>query len=193
MNLKTTILACLTFLAGIVIIITYASQQDRYAIFSQDKAIFVFDRKNATLNYCTANSCQLITPYVGAGESSGMLAGLPPQMAIIAGGPVMQPAPQQQGAVQTAPIVQPVSSPVSPQSSLQTSPVPAGMQPQQVVLTPTPAPAATAAAAKDAAAPAKDAEKPADDDNKDSSSDDSDSSKDDSSSEKDESSDSDNG
>jgi|GEM_PF-3014930 len=175
MNFKATILACVTFLTGIAIIITYASQQDRYAIFSQDKAIFVFDRKNATLNYCTANSCQLITPYVGTGEGSAMLAGLPPQMAIIAGGPVVQPAPQQQATVQTAPIVQPVPSPVSSQGSLQISPVPAGMKPQQVVLKPTPVPEPTAAATKDA-------EKPADDDNQDSSGD-SDSPKDDSSAE----------
>lgn len=83
MNFKATILACMTFLAGIAIIIMYASQQDRYAIFSQDKAIFVFDRKNATLNFCNEHACQLITPYAGengafpAAMINGTVAHLP--------------------------------------------------------------------------------------------------------------------
>jgi len=127
MNFKATILACMTFLAGIAIIITYASQQDRYAIFSQDKAIFVFDRKNATLNFCNDHACQLITPY--AGENGAM----PAQMAIMNGQPVTQAMMQQSGIMQMSQVAQPFMPQMTPQSSLQGTASPM-MQPQQVVL-----------------------------------------------------------
>lgn len=132
MNFKATMLACATFLAGIAIIITYASQQDRYAIFSQDKAIFVFDRKNATLNFCNDHACQLITPYVA---ENGVM---PSQMALMNGQPVTQAMMQQAGIIQMSQTAQPFVPQMSPQSSLQ---APAavqgmvgGMQPQQIVL-----------------------------------------------------------
>ncbi|MBY0462528.1 MAG: hypothetical protein K2Q34_05045 [Alphaproteobacteria bacterium] len=125
MNFKATILACITFLVGIAIIVMYASQQDRYAIFSQDKAIFVFDRKNATLNFCNEHACQLITPYVGENGA------LPPQM---------------------AQVIQPFMPQMAPQSSLQTPAVPTA-QPQQVVLMSAPQASAKSPAAAPAAAP----------------------------------------
>ena len=186
MNFKATILACMTFLAGIAIIITYASQQDRYAIFSQDKAIFVFDRKNATLNFCNDHACQLITPY--AGENGAM----PAQMAIMNGQPVTQAMMQQSGIMQMSQVAQPFMPQMTPQSSLQGTASPM-MQPQQVVLmansqaskapvpsgpapvapapvpsavaapAPVPAPAAAAAAAPAAADPAPAADAPAPD------------------------------
>jgi len=163
MNFKATILACMTFLAGIAIIIMYASQQDRYAIFSQDKAIFVFDRKNATLNFCNEHACQLITPY--AGENGAFPA------AMINGQPITQAMMQQSGIMQMAQVAQPFMSQMTPQTSLQ-APVSPMMQPQQVVLVTssqaskapapsaavpaaaTPAPAAAAPTADPAAAPA---------------------------------------
>ena len=126
MNFKATILACITFLVGIAIIVMYASQQDRYAIFSQDKAIFVFDRKNATLNFCNEHACQLITPYVGENGA------LPPQM---------------------AQVIQPFMPQMAPQSSLQTPAVPT-VQPQQVVLMFAPQASAKSPAAAPTAAPA---------------------------------------
>lgn len=155
MNFKATILACVTFLAGIAFVIMYASQQDRYAIFAQDKAIFVFDRKNATLNYCNDRACQLITPYVGENGT------MPAQMALFNG--------QQAGMMQMAQIAQPFMPQMAPQSSLQTPSVP--MQPQQQVVlvanpqimkapapaTPAAAPAAAPAPAPAAAAPAAEA------------------------------------
>jgi hypothetical protein len=130
MNIRSTVLACITFLVGIAIVITYVGQQDRYAIFSQDKAIFVFDRKNATLNYCTADNCQLITPHASGPEMAAAMSGIPSQMAIINGQPVMV-----QGVA--APMMT-TASQVGPQTSLQIM-LPAGMQPM----------VAAAAAAKD--------------------------------------------
>ena len=156
MNFKATILACMTFLAGIAIIIMYASQQDRYAIFSQDKAIFVFDRKNATLNFCNEHACQLITPY--AGENGAMI-----------NGQLITPAMMQQsGMMQMGQVAQPFMPQMTPQTSLQ-APVSPMMQPQQVVLmTPqqqaskAPAPAGVApAASAPAAAPAAESTAPA--------------------------------
>lgn len=145
MNFKATVLACMTFLAGIAFVIMYASQQDRYAIFAQDKAIFVFDRKNATLNYCNDHACQLITPYVG---ENGVM---PAQMAVLNG--------QQAGMMQMAQFAQPFMPQMAPQSSLQSPSMPM-QQPQQVVLVTNPqmlkasAPAAPAAPAPASAAPA---------------------------------------
>lgn len=142
MNIKSTILACVTFLVGIAIVITYVGQQDRYAIFSQDKAIFVFDRKNATLNYCTADNCQLITPNAGTPEMAAAMSGLPSQMAVINGQPVM---------VQASPMMPQQQAIVNPQiSSLQNVPVmmPAGMQPMMMA-----APAAPIVAKTSKAAP----------------------------------------
>ncbi|MBY0281382.1 MAG: hypothetical protein K2W94_04410 [Alphaproteobacteria bacterium] len=127
MNFKATILACATFLVGIAIIIMYASQQDRYAIFSQDKAIFVFDRKNATLNFCNEHSCQLITPYVGENGA------LPPQMAQV--------------------IQQPFMPQMAPQGSLQAPAVPMG-QAQQAVIVAVPQASSKPSAAAAPAAPA---------------------------------------
>lgn len=159
MNFKATVLACVTFLAGIAFVIMYASQQDRYAIFAQDKAIFVFDRKNATLNYCNDHACQLITPY--AGENGAM----PAQMAIMNG---------QAGVMQMAQIAQPFMPQMAPQSSLQAPAAPI-QQPQQVVLvaspqvmkaptTSAPAPVSAAPATAGAVTPAAEApaEAPAD-------------------------------
>ncbi len=142
MNIRSTILACVTFLIGIAIVISYVGQQDRYAIFSQDKAIFVFDRKNATLNYCTADNCQLITPHAGTPDMAAAMAGIPSQMAIINGQPVMVQASPMMAATQT----------MGPQSSLQNMPmmVPTGMQPMMVATSATPKTNAKADAKDDA-------------------------------------------
>ncbi len=130
MNIKSTIMACVTFLVGIAIVISYVGRQDRYAIFSQEKAIFVFDRQNATLNYCTANDCQLITPHATTPEMAAAMSGIPSQMAIINGQAVM---------VQAAPMAAAVPQVMGAQTSLQNVPMmmPQGMQPMMVATTPT--------------------------------------------------------
>lgn len=128
MNIRSTIMACVTFLVGIAIVISYVGRQDRYAIFSQEKAIFVFDRQNATLNYCTADNCQLITPHATTPEMAAAMSGIPSQMAIINGQAVM---------VQAAPMVA-APQVMGAQTSLQNVPVmlPQGMQPMMVATTP---------------------------------------------------------
>ena len=80
---KSTFFMCVTILLSVASFIVYSKDQNRYAIFPQDKSIFVFDKKNATINYCTAQSCQLITPHVMAEENKNVVPGLPSQAALI--------------------------------------------------------------------------------------------------------------
>ncbi|MCX7338600.1 MAG: hypothetical protein NTX76_04910 [Alphaproteobacteria bacterium] len=120
MGVKSTLIISVTVLLSISAVITYKSNnQDRYALFSQDKALFVFDQKNASLNYCTADNCQFIPTRPGTIDSASMLAGLPSQMGIINGQPVMQYGQQSTAAT-------------TPQYVMM--PQPAGTQQQMVMM-----------------------------------------------------------
>ena len=131
-SLKGTILGCITFLITVGIIITYFSQQDRYSLYSQEKGIFVFDRKTATLNYCDAQTCQMIRPNIPTQESEVVMAGisgLPGQSAVINGSisvssPVM--VPQQQGMMRS-------SMSTNQPMMMQQQPMTAMMQPAMLV------------------------------------------------------------
>lgn len=154
MNIRSTFLACITFLVAVGIYITYQGQQDRYAVFAQDKAIFVFDRKNATINYCTNESCQLITPHV-TDATNLVMGSMPAQTAMVA-----QSSPQQVATTIMAPLMPPQQTPVpsslqgaaiSQQQQQMMMAVPAGMQAQQVAM---PQPSTVTATPPVAAAPA---------------------------------------
>ena len=161
-SLKGTILGCITFLITVGVVITYFSQQDRYALYSQEKGIFVFDRKTATLNYCDAQTCQMIRPNIPMQESEVVMAGisgLPGQTAIVNGSiPVSAPAmvPQQQGIMRS-------SMATTPPMMMQQQPMTTMIQPVMPAQTVAAQPVAAAApAAPAAAAPAKPAADKAD-------------------------------
>lgn len=62
-SLKATLIYSLTTLILLASYIAYNSHQDRFTLLpiQADKSIYVFDRKNNTLNYCTSDSqCKLI-------------------------------------------------------------------------------------------------------------------------------------
>ena len=62
-SIKATLILSLTTLILLASYIAYNSHQDRFALLpiQADKSIYVFDRKNNTLNYCTSdNQCKLI-------------------------------------------------------------------------------------------------------------------------------------
>lgn len=62
-SLKATLIFSLTTLILLASYIAYNSHQDRFTLLpiQADKSIYVFDRKNNTLNYCTSDSqCKLI-------------------------------------------------------------------------------------------------------------------------------------
>jgi hypothetical protein len=62
-SVKATLILSLTTLILLASYIAYNSHQDRFALLpiQADKSIYVFDRKNNTLNYCTSdNQCKLI-------------------------------------------------------------------------------------------------------------------------------------
>ena len=80
---KSTFFMCVTILISVASFIVYSKDQNRYAIFPQDKSIFVFDKRNATINFCTAQNCQLITPHIMAEENKNVVPGLPSQAALI--------------------------------------------------------------------------------------------------------------
>ncbi|MDP5370055.1 MAG: hypothetical protein NWR39_00555 [Pseudomonadota bacterium] len=62
-SVKATLILSLTTLILLASYIAYNSHQDRFALLpiQADKSIYVFDRKNNTLNHCTSdNQCKLI-------------------------------------------------------------------------------------------------------------------------------------
>lgn len=83
MSIRSTILACLTSLACIAMIIAYVSNRERYTLVNNQNALFVFDKKTATLNYCNEKNCQLITPQGTTIEAMRTMAGMPAQNSII--------------------------------------------------------------------------------------------------------------
>ena len=147
---KSTFFMCVTILISVASVIFYSKDQNRYAIFQQDKSIFVFDKKNATINFCTAQNCQLITPHIMAEESKNVVPGLPSQTALIqqaptasslqqiAATPAVTVTAQLQQLVQGAPAA--VAGPATPLAAAIAAP-PAAVQPAPVA---TPAPAAHA-------------------------------------------------
>lgn len=123
MNIKVALVSCVTFLIGLGVVVTYMSQKDRYTLYPQANAMYIFDSKTATLNYCTDKNCQMVTPQslgadayatlAAAGMAmpnqpfmmpnqfvSGQIMGTPNQASIVMGAPsgnvypqVMPPAP----------------------------------------------------------------------------------------------------
>jgi hypothetical protein len=60
---KVTLIVCLTVLISVAVFMVYGEQHERYMVFSipQEKALYVLDKNNNTLNYCTPESqCVLI-------------------------------------------------------------------------------------------------------------------------------------
>lgn len=102
-SLKGTILGCITFLVTVGVVITYFSQQDRYALYTHEKGIFVFDRKTATLNFCDSQICQMIRPVLPLQEPDVVMngmSGMPSQNSIVNGSiPMSAPAITPQGAM----------------------------------------------------------------------------------------------
>ena len=81
-SVKATLILSLTTLILLASYIAYNSHQDRFALLpiQADKSIYVFDRKNNTLNHCTSdNQCKLIKlnlPTEQASKSSILPASL---------------------------------------------------------------------------------------------------------------------
>jgi hypothetical protein len=107
-SLKGIILACITLLITVGVVITYLSQQDRYALYAQEKGIFVFDRKTATLNFCDSQICQMIRPVLPAQEAEAFMAGMagvPAQNSVVNGAfPISPPPMVPQGGVMQQPM-----------------------------------------------------------------------------------------
>jgi hypothetical protein len=83
MSLRSTILACVTTLCGIAVVIAFLSNRERYSVVGGQSAIYVFDKKTATINYCNDKTCQLITPQGTTIEAMRVMAGMPAQNAIV--------------------------------------------------------------------------------------------------------------
>jgi hypothetical protein len=139
--IRATVMVCVTSLVILAGVLVYLNQQDRYLVMPQDKSIFVFDRKSALINYCTANSCQLVMPQ-GFNDAPQMNVVMSPngQFAVQPTSQTMG-MPFNQGMVGMMPMREPFTS------SLQTYPkgfnpmmnvTPAGMQGQQMVMVPSP-------------------------------------------------------
>jgi len=139
--IRATVMVCVTSLVILAGVLVYLNQQDRYLVMPQDKSMFVFDRKSALINYCTANSCQLVMPQ-GYNDAPQMNVVMGPngQFAVQPTSQTMS-MPVNQGMVGVMPMREPFTS------SLQMRPagfnpamnfVPAGMNAQQMVMVPSP-------------------------------------------------------
>ena len=54
-GVKATLIICLTALVTVAVFVVYGGQLERFVVvpIPQEKAVYVFDKKNNTLNYCT--------------------------------------------------------------------------------------------------------------------------------------------
>lgn len=68
--IRITAVVCVTALVVLVGVLVYLNHQDRYLVLPQDKAMFVFDRTNGLVNYCTTDQCQLVMPNGYADQSN---------------------------------------------------------------------------------------------------------------------------
>lgn len=59
---RATLLICATILLSIATVVFYNYYQDRYVLVTQEDGLYVFDRRQATVNYCDSDSCKAITP-----------------------------------------------------------------------------------------------------------------------------------
>lgn len=140
--IRVTIMVCVTSLVVLVGVLVYLNHQDRYLLLPQDKSMFVFDKKNALVNYCNTDKCQLVMPN-GYNENNPMNVMMAPNGGFMVqpmnmnNGGFMMPGPQMNMGMMHPPVV----------SSLQTRPVgmnpamnmvPAGMNPQQMMMVPSP-------------------------------------------------------
>jgi hypothetical protein len=118
MNLKGTLIACITFLVGIVVIITYVSQKERYLLYPLGNSLYIFDSKTATLNYCNDKNCQMVAPQGGMMDPSyasyGGPMALPNQTAVIMAAPAMPAYPQMQPVMNQGSLPQPMPAPSAP-------------------------------------------------------------------------------
>ena len=118
MNLKGTLIACITFLVGIVVIITYVSQKERYLLYPLGNSLYIFDSKTATLNYCNDKNCQMVAPQGGMMDPSyasyGGPMALPNQTAVIMAAPAMPAYPQMQPVMNQGSLPQPMPAPSPP-------------------------------------------------------------------------------
>lgn len=76
--IRVTAMLCVTTLVIITGALMYANKQDRYVILPQNNAMFIFDRQNASVNYCTSDQCRLVMPFgsvtmPGMGGMGGMM------------------------------------------------------------------------------------------------------------------------
>lgn len=62
MYIRNAIIYCSTLLVAVMIFIHYNGEQNRYQLLSYEKnnGVFVFDNKNALLNYCNGSNCQMV-------------------------------------------------------------------------------------------------------------------------------------
>lgn len=78
---RITTMLCITALVIITGVMVHSNSQDRYVILPQNNSMFIFDRKTAAVNYCTADQCKLVMPYGGAGMPNPnigmMMSGMP--------------------------------------------------------------------------------------------------------------------
>jgi hypothetical protein len=124
MNIKVALMTCVTFLISVGVVVTYVSQKERYILSPQGNAMYIFDSKTATLNYCTDKSCQMVTPQSIGPDAYAALAAagmaMPNQPIMMQGQsmiqPIMAPIPNQASIIMTPPMM-----PAFPQVPMNTS------------------------------------------------------------------------
>jgi len=62
---RSILLLCITLLAGLATYLFFETKQDRLIFHAHGKGLYIYDRKNSRLHFCTPEGCRTIGQILG--------------------------------------------------------------------------------------------------------------------------------